>query len=68
MAFDDNRGGAFQAAEELYGDKEKSNAIDGIATHWYDHGDFNNLTAAHFYRPDKFILASEVGNYRSSDL
>lgn len=62
MAFDDNRGGAFQAAEELYGDKEKSNAIDGIATHWYDHGDFNNLTAAHFYRPDKFILASEVSN------
>lgn len=61
MAFDDNRGDAFQASKQLYGDLEKSKAIDGIATHWYDDGYFNNLTAVHLFRPDKFILASEVG-------
>ena len=60
MGWDDNRGGAFKAAKELYDDKEKAHAIDGIATHWYDDGDFSNLTAAHFYRPEKFILATEV--------
>ena len=64
MGWDDNRGGAFKAAKELYDDKEKARAIDGIATHWYDDGDFSNLTAAHFYRPDKFILATEVRNQK----
>uniref|UniRef100_A0A915D8V7 Glucosylceramidase n=1 Tax=Ditylenchus dipsaci TaxID=166011 RepID=A0A915D8V7_9BILA len=62
MGCDDNRGVVLQAAKEIYSDEEKAKAIDGMATHWYDHADFGNLTAAHNVRPDKFILASEACN------
>jgi O-glycosyl hydrolase len=35
MVFDDNRGGAYQAARyHFYNDPAKAAAIDGIATHW----------------------------------
>jgi len=59
MGFDDNRGGAAEAAQIFYSDKAKAAAIDGIATHWYDFGHFSNLTQAHQTNPEKFILASE---------
>ncbi|KAI1732559.1 glycosyl hydrolase family 30 TIM-barrel domain-containing protein [Ditylenchus destructor] len=63
MGCDDNRGVALQAAKELYADEEKAKAIDGIATHWYDHADFaSTLGPTHDVRPDKFILASEACN------
>jgi len=62
MGCDDNRGVVLQAAKEIYSDPEKAKAIDGLATHWYDHADFENLTAAHNFRPDKFLLASEACN------
>jgi hypothetical protein len=35
MVFDDNRGGAYDAAKDhFYVDPVKATAIDGIATHW----------------------------------
>jgi glucosylceramidase len=41
---------------------QKIHFIQSKNTHRYDHADFNNLTAAHHVRPDKFILASEACN------
>ena len=39
---------------------KKARIFDGIATHWYDKGNYGQLTAAHKLFPDKFILATEV--------
>ena len=67
MAWDDYRGGIFNGAKEIYapgtnssGPATNTSAIDGLATHWYDHAPFDVLSQAHDFRPDKFILASEV--------
>jgi hypothetical protein len=45
----------------MYADQEKASAIDGLASHWYSHSAYDVLQKAHAVRPDKFILATEVG-------
>jgi hypothetical protein len=70
MAFDDQRGGVWPAAQVIYNDSssyssssssaESESAIDGLATHWYDHAGFKGLSRAHELRPEKFLLATEA--------
>lgn len=50
----------FRLNLKIYEDREKAEAIDGIAFHWYSHGPFEQLTKIHELWPEKFILATEV--------
>uniref|UniRef100_A0A915D9Z5 Glucosylceramidase n=1 Tax=Ditylenchus dipsaci TaxID=166011 RepID=A0A915D9Z5_9BILA len=60
MGCEDTREALINAANELYGDPEKANYIDGLAVQWYNHSDFDVLSEAHDIRPDKFIFATEA--------
>jgi len=59
MALDDNRNFVLQWAKDIYRDAN-SDAIDGLAIHWYHSGQYEDLSKAHDVAPDKFILATEA--------
>ncbi len=56
MAHDDQRGGIYRAAKQIY----PTDAIDGLAVHWYDHSPYDPLAKTHELAPEKFILATEA--------
>jgi len=62
MIFDHNKGDSVTWANTIFGDSTASQYTQGIAVHWYDGDQFDNLNTIHNSFPNKFILPTEACN------
>lgn len=68
IGHDNNRGGIFDAANQIYVDKDTPSVIAGLGTHIYVHDvPYSVLTRIHEFRPDKFLLSTESCTGDSDD-
>ncbi|CAD5232430.1 unnamed protein product [Bursaphelenchus xylophilus] len=58
IAYDWHRDRLYEAAKEIYQDKDTY--IDGLGVHWYAPENWDKLDLTHNLRPDKFIWATEA--------
>jgi len=58
-AHDHNRDAIVRRAAEIFADPRDRSIFQGIAYHWYDGGDFRQLSLAHGLFPEKELLFTE---------